>query len=84
MLSDARWKVITESEFAWERNAPEFIRKRLPDHEPYRNWTNFEFVAVDGKDFTAPGAWACPLRLVPLYRRAVSLVGRRRLELRTR
>ena len=31
MLSDARWKTITESEFAWERNALEFVRKGLPD-----------------------------------------------------
>lgn len=27
MLSDARWKTITESEFAWEGNALEFLRK---------------------------------------------------------
>jgi len=49
MLSDARWKAITESEFAWERNALEFLRKHLPDRQPYRAWTNFEFIADNGK-----------------------------------
>ncbi len=49
MLSDKRWNTITESEFAWERNALEFIRKHLPDRAPYRAWTNFEFVADNGK-----------------------------------
>ncbi|MBV8452490.1 MAG: NERD domain-containing protein [Deltaproteobacteria bacterium] len=49
MLSDTRWKIITESEFAWERNALEFLRKHLPDRAPYRAWTNFEFIADNGK-----------------------------------
>ncbi|MCP4689794.1 MAG: NERD domain-containing protein, partial [Desulfobacterales bacterium] len=34
--------------YAWEREALEFIRKRLPDREPYRAWANFEFIADDG------------------------------------
>jgi hypothetical protein len=49
MLSDARWKIITESAFAWERNVLEFLRRHLPDREPYRAWTNFEFIADNGK-----------------------------------
>ena len=24
------------------------MRERLPDHEPYRAWSNFEFIAQDG------------------------------------
>ena len=24
------------------------MRERLPDHEPYRAWSNFEFIALDG------------------------------------
>jgi serine/threonine protein kinase len=43
-----RWKAVSESEYAWEREALEFIRERLPDREPYRAWANFEFVADDG------------------------------------
>ncbi|MFP4309213.1 MAG: BREX system serine/threonine kinase PglW [Desulfococcaceae bacterium] len=43
-----RWKAVSESEYAWEREALEFIRERLPDREPFRAWANFEFVADDG------------------------------------
>ena len=42
------WKQITPSDFAWEREALEFLRAQLPDHEPYRAWANFEFIAQDG------------------------------------
>ncbi|OSM06734.1 BREX system serine/threonine kinase PglW [Magnetofaba australis] len=45
---DKFWTEITPSEFAWEREALEFIRQQLPDHEPYRAWSNFEFIADDG------------------------------------
>ncbi len=47
-MHGARWKAISHSEYAWEREALEFIRKRLPDREPYRAWANFEFIADDG------------------------------------
>ncbi len=43
-----RWKEITPSEFPWEREALSWVRERLPDHEPYRAWSNFEFIAQDG------------------------------------
>ena len=43
-----RWQAITDSEFPWEREALAFVRDRLPDHEPYRAWSNFEFIADDG------------------------------------
>lgn len=47
MVSD-RWQEITPSQFPWEREALGFIRDRLPDHDPYRVWSNFEFIADDG------------------------------------
>jgi serine/threonine protein kinase len=47
-LSSERWKVIAESRYPWEREALEFVRQRLPDHDPYRAWANFEFIAEDG------------------------------------
>lgn len=47
-MSPERWKEITPSRFPWEREALEYIRKSLPDHDPYRAWTNFEFIAHDG------------------------------------
>jgi serine/threonine protein kinase len=43
-----RWKEITTSQYPWERQALAFVRERLPDHEPYRAWSNFEFIAEDG------------------------------------
>jgi len=43
-----RWKEITRSEYPWEQEALSFIREGLPDHEPYRAWSNFEFIAGDG------------------------------------
>ena len=43
-----RWQTVAESEFPWERAALAFVRERLPDHEPYRAWSNFEFLADDG------------------------------------
>jgi hypothetical protein len=47
-LSSARWNKISESQFPWERDALDYIRERLPNQEPYRAWSNFEFVADDG------------------------------------
>jgi hypothetical protein len=47
-MSTNRWQEITPSQFQWEREALEYLRKRLPDHDPYRAWTNFEYIANDG------------------------------------
>jgi hypothetical protein len=47
-LSADRWKEVSASQFAWEREALDFIRQGLPDCEPYRAWSNFEFIADDG------------------------------------
>lgn len=43
-----RWKAITQSEYAWEQEAIQYIKDRLPDRDPYRAWANFEFIADDG------------------------------------
>ena len=43
-----RWNEITPSEFPWEREALAYVRDKLPDHEPYRAWSNFTFIADDG------------------------------------
>lgn len=45
---DKFWKSVTTSDFAWEREALAFAKEVLPDHEPYRAWANFEFIATDG------------------------------------
>lgn len=36
------------SPFPHEREAFAFVRSRLPNHEPYRAWSNVEFIAEDG------------------------------------
>ena len=48
-LGPSRWHVIAESNFAWEREALEWLRAQLPDREPWHVWTNFEFIDDQGK-----------------------------------
>ncbi len=38
----------SESEFPWEKAALSYLREQLPDAEPFRAWSNFEFIAEDG------------------------------------
>ncbi len=42
------WITVTESQFPWELEALDFVRQRFPQREPYRAWSNFEFIADDG------------------------------------
>ena len=48
-LGIARWHVIAESNFAWEREALDWLRSNLPDRDPWHVWTNFEFIDDEGK-----------------------------------
>jgi serine/threonine protein kinase len=48
-LSANRWHVIAESNFAWEREALEWLRANLPDRDAWHVWTNFEFIDDEGK-----------------------------------
>lgn len=48
-LSANRWHVIAESNFAWEREALEWLRAHLPDRDAWHAWTNFEFIDDEGK-----------------------------------
>jgi hypothetical protein len=43
-----RWVEVTESAYPWEGEALGYLRERLPDTEPFRAWSNFEFIAEDG------------------------------------
>jgi serine/threonine protein kinase len=47
-MESPRWKIITPSQYEWERRGLDFIRAGLPDHDPYRAWANFEFQTSDG------------------------------------
>ncbi|MDA7918229.1 hypothetical protein N9B20_01070 [Mariniblastus sp.] len=51
MPAAKNWICVTESSFAWEQEALEFVRAQFPTHEPYRAWTNFEFIADVGSIF---------------------------------
>lgn len=48
MSASSNWITVAESNFDHEREALEFIRSQFPSHEPYRAWSNFEFIASDG------------------------------------
>lgn len=48
MSKHKNWITVTESRYPWERDALNFVREQFPAHEPYRAWTNFEFIADDG------------------------------------
>ena len=43
------WITVTASQYPWERDALAFVRQRFPEHEPYRAWTNFEFIGLFAK-----------------------------------
>ncbi|HQU46136.1 MAG TPA: protein kinase, partial [Pirellulales bacterium] len=42
------WNTHARSQYPWERDALDFVRLRFPAYEPYRAWSNFEFIAEDG------------------------------------
>lgn len=48
MPTPSNWITIAKSNFDHEREALEFVRSHFPTHEPYRAWSNFEFIASDG------------------------------------
>lgn len=43
-----RWQAIAPSAYPWEQEALNYLSQNLPDHEPFRGWSNFEFIADDG------------------------------------
>ena len=42
------WSAFAESPYPWERDALDFVRERFPSQEPWRAWSLFEFLALDG------------------------------------
>ena len=48
-MKSPRWTAVTEPAFPWEREALDFLRSYLPDHEPWRAWSNFEFIDDEGR-----------------------------------
>ena len=48
-MSDSLWTEVEPSQFAHEREALDFVRRRLPNREPWRAWSNFTFVDTNGR-----------------------------------
>lgn len=72
MKQYGNWMAIEESNFPWEREALAFVRDRFPNQEPYRAWSNFEFIAADGSInevdllvFTAQGFFLVEIKSRP-------------------
>lgn len=42
-LAEERWIEVTSSQFDHETEGLKLVRQLLPDHSPYRAWSNFEF-----------------------------------------
>lgn len=42
-MQDGRWVEVSRSQFAHEREGLQVVKDLLPDVEPYRAWSNFEF-----------------------------------------
>jgi hypothetical protein len=71
-MEPPRWKIITPSQYEWERRALDFIRCGLPNHDPYRAWANFEFQTPDGAIYefdllvlTKQGFWLVEIKSWP-------------------
>ena len=48
-MKPGRWTTVGQSAFEWEREALDFLREHLPDREPWRAWSNFEFIDDEGR-----------------------------------
>jgi serine/threonine protein kinase len=49
-MSDAHWNERGLSEHPHEREALEFLRQGLPDHDPWHAWARLQFRALDGSE----------------------------------
>lgn len=47
-LGDDRWVEVSPTEFEHEAQGLQYIRDLLPDHTPFRAWSNFEFADSRG------------------------------------
>ena len=66
-----RWHRVTPSTFPWEDEAIEFLREGVPDSDPQRAWSNFEFISggviseVDVFLLTRKGAYLIEIKSHP-------------------
>jgi hypothetical protein len=43
-----RWTAVAASQFPWERAGLEYVCECCPGYDPFRAWSNFEFITEDG------------------------------------
>jgi hypothetical protein len=67
-----RWTTVSDSAFDHEREALAFLRRMLPDSDPIRVWSNFEFIArtgamyeVDALVVTSAGVFLVEIKSYP-------------------
>ena len=48
-MQEPLWTEVDPSQFAHEREALDFVRRRLPNREPWRAWSNFTFIDSGGR-----------------------------------
>lgn len=48
-MSSRRWTEVEPSQFPHEREALDFVRRRLPDSDPWLAWSNFTFIDDQGR-----------------------------------
>ncbi|WIM67641.1 NERD domain-containing protein [Corynebacterium breve] len=46
-----RWNAVSPSQFDHEKRGLKALARAVPDAEPYRVWTNFQFTGNDGQDY---------------------------------
>jgi hypothetical protein len=48
-MKSPRWIAVSQSSFAWELEALEFLRKHSPDYDPWRAWSKPKLSAYQGR-----------------------------------
>lgn len=48
-MDSDRWVEGSASEFPHEREALAYLRNGMPNHDPYRAWSNVEFIDSNGR-----------------------------------
>ncbi|MFB9687120.1 BREX system serine/threonine kinase PglW [Amycolatopsis plumensis] len=48
-MPSSRWHQRRQSDFVWEQDGLDFIKRQMPNAEPYRAWATFSFTAASGR-----------------------------------
>jgi len=62
-LTGTRYTDVTPSHYRWEQEALQYLRDQLPDQEPWRVWTNFEFIGSSGAIYEVDALVLSPVGL---------------------